>query len=69
MNPAIPTQVRRVPWITEEDLKNALERMKRMTREEQHQSLIDAGIIDEKGDWVDHPYGEMAYGPKAACAG
>ena len=69
MNATAPAPIRRVPWITEEDLKSTLEHMKRMTPEEMHQSLIDADIIDEKGEWVERPWGAMGYGPKAAHAG
>lgn len=35
-----------------------------MSREEAHESLIRAGIIDEADNWIDHPYYAMGYGPK-----
>ena len=69
MNATATAPIRRVPWLTDEDFKKTLERVKRMTPAELHQTLIDADIIDEKGEWVDHPYGAMGYGPKAAHAG
>lgn len=69
MNATKPAPIRRVPWITQEDLDISTERIKNMTPAEMHQSLIDADIIDEKGEWVDHPYGAMGYGPMAEHAG
>jgi hypothetical protein len=57
--------IRKTPWLTKEDFARAREDAKRpMSREEAHESLIRAGIIDEAGNWIDHPYYAMGYGPK-----
>ena len=64
MNAAPDKPIPRVPWITEQDFKNTLERLKNMTREQQHQSLIDGGILDENGKWLNPPYGLDELGPK-----
>ncbi len=57
--------MRKTPWLTEEDFAQLREDAKRpMSREEARESLIRAGIIDENGGWVVHPYYAMGYGPK-----
>ena len=57
--------VRKTPWLTEEDFARIKEWAKQpRTPEQSRQSMIAAGIIDEQGNWIDHPYYEQGYGPK-----
>lgn len=56
---------RKTPWLTREDFARLKEQAKRpRTAEESRESLIRAGIIDDTGNWIDHPYYEKAYGPR-----
>lgn len=57
--------IRTTPWLTEEDFARIRERAKQpLAPEEAHESLIRADIIDADGNWIDHPYYAMGYGPK-----
>ena len=57
--------IRKTPWLTRDDFARLKEQAHRpRTPEESRESLIRAGIIDDAGNLIDHPYYEKAYGPR-----
>jgi hypothetical protein len=49
--------------LTEKEFDDLIEEIELLSPEEHRATMVQAGIIDEQGEYINHPYGAMGYGP------